>query len=54
MAEYPNDSEIIKNLIQLKGDYVKLGQICKLTLGIPCRPMLAKPTRGIGDILNRF
>ncbi len=33
---------------------MKLGDICKLTLGIPCRPMLAKPTRGIADILNRF
>ena len=38
----------------LKGDYKKLADICKLTLFIPCRPMLAKPTRGIGDILNRF
>jgi len=25
-----------------------------MTLGIPCKPMLAKPTRGIGDILGRF
>lgn len=54
MAEYPNDAQIIRNLINLKGDFRKLSDICKLTLGIPCRPMLAKPTRGIADILNRF
>lgn len=54
MAEYPNDAEIIKNLITLKGDYQKLSSVCKLSFGIPCRPMLAKPTRGVADILNRF
>lgn len=54
MAEYPNDAEIIRNLIRLKGNFLELSDVCKLTLGIPCRPMLAKPTRGIADILNRF
>ena len=53
-SEYPNDEKIIKTLVDLKEDYHKLAEICKLTLGIPCRPMLAKPTRGIADILSRF
>lgn len=53
-AEYPNDAEIIRNLIRFGNDYEQLADTCKLTLGIPCRPMLAKPTKGISEILNRF
>lgn len=45
---------LIKTLVEVKQDYEKLKDVCKMTLGIPCKPMLAKPTRGITDILTRF
>lgn len=38
----------------MRENFEYLKDSCKLTLGIPCKPMLAKPTRGIGDILSRF
>lgn len=53
-AEYPNEEKIIRTLVEIKENYHLLSNSCKLTLGIPCKPMLAKPTRGIGDILSRF
>ena len=45
---------MIRTLVELGPNFEKLNDTCKLTLGIPCKPMLAKPTRGIADILTRF
>ena len=41
-------------MVDIREEYEKLEEFCKLTLGVPCKPMLAKPTRGIADILSRF
>ena len=35
-------------------DIDRLQETCKATPGIPCKPMLAKPTKSIQMILNRF
>lgn len=54
ISEYPNEEKLIRALVELKDDFWKVLDVCKLTLGVPCKPMLAKPTRGIADILSRF
>ncbi|KAK5108390.1 hypothetical protein LTR62_008346 [Meristemomyces frigidus] len=38
----------------LKNGIWKLRESCKLQAGVPLKPMLAKPTKSIGEVLDRF
>lgn len=38
----------------LAGGVWNLPKTCNFTLGVPVGPMLAKPTKGVGEILNKF
>lgn len=51
-SELPSYEEIIPSLLKDGIDGVK--EACKLTPGVPLKPMLAKPTKAIGEVLDRF
>ncbi|KAL3129202.1 DNA Ligase I [Cryptosporidium hominis] len=53
LCQLPNIEKIIN--VAIKGaSSDEISAKCKLTTGIPCEPMLARPTKGIQDVLNRF
>lgn len=57
ISECPDYDVIIGTLLRTGPageplDYV--GQVCRIRPGVPIKPMLAKPTKGIGEILKRF
>lgn len=51
-SELPNYDAIVPAL--LEGGVDGLSKRCKLQAGVPLKPMLAKPTKAIGEVLDRF
>ncbi|KAJ7225530.1 hypothetical protein GGX14DRAFT_639426 [Mycena pura] len=51
-SELPSYDEVIPALLEF--GIQDLLEHCKLTPGVPLKPMLAKPTKAIGEVLDRF
>ncbi|KAF8337435.1 ATP-dependent DNA ligase [Cantharellus anzutake] len=51
-SELPSYDHVIPVLLRVGIEGLK--EKCKLTPGIPLKPMLAKPTKAIGEVLDRF
>lgn len=51
-SELPSYDLVIPAL--LNHSITNLRSTCKLTPGVPLKPMLAKPTKAIGEVLDRF
>ncbi|KAI0756952.1 ATP-dependent DNA ligase [Daedaleopsis nitida] len=51
-SELPNYDLVIPALLNVGID--KLREECMLTPGVPLKPMLAKPTKAIGEVLDKF
>ena len=51
-SELPTYDKVIPALLNVGIDGLR--EQCKLTPGVPLKPMLAKPTKAIGEVLDRF
>ncbi|ORY59234.1 uncharacterized protein BCR38DRAFT_376433 [Pseudomassariella vexata] len=51
-SELPSWDAIVPAM--LKNGIMKLNESCKLQPGVPLKPMLAKPTKAITEVLDRF
>jgi DNA ligase-1 len=53
-CEFPNYGAIVNSLLIHGTDTQALAKNCHMRVGIPLKPMLAKPTKGVQIILKRF
>ena len=53
-CEYPDYGSVVKSLLKVGDQHEKLSETCYIRVGFPVKPMLAKPEKGINEVLKRF
>ena len=53
-CEFPDFGAIIDQLLVFGPNINMLKEACHMRVGIPLKPMLAKPTKGVNVVLKRF
>ena len=53
-CEYPDFGAIIEQLLVFGPQPNMLKEACHMRVGVPLKPMLAKPTKGVNIVLKRF
>lgn len=53
-CEFPDYGQVIRDLLEVGDQHHKLKDKCHIRVGIPVKPMLAKPTKGVQIVLQRF
>jgi DNA ligase-1 len=51
-SECPSFDEIVPALLDV--GVKRLPEVCHFKLGVPVKPMLAKPTKGVTEVLDKF
>ena len=54
ICEFPNYGKVIEALMVCGDEHARLKDSCFIRVGIPVKPMLAKPTKGVHIVLERF
>lgn len=54
ISEHPDYGNLMEALRKVGSNTEKLKELCYIRPGIPVKPMLAKPTKGVKIILERF
>lgn len=54
ICECPNYTMVIETLLEVGDSMEGLKEKCHIVVGVPVKPMLAKPTKGIREVLTRF
>lgn len=52
LSECPSFEAVVPAM--LEHGVMKLPEVCGFSAGVPVKPMLAKPTTGVGEVLKRF
>ena len=54
ICECPDYEKLVRELMKCGDEHLLLKDTCKIQVGLPVKPMLAKPTKGVQIVLQRF
>ena len=54
ICRFPNYTALLYGILEFGADIEELDKRLYMRIGVPVKPMLAKPTKGIHIVLKRF